>query len=321
MNAIQEQVGLFCDSTKNTLTTYFEKITPEVARNLLNINDENNRKVNPRVVASYANQMVKGLWHEDSGETIKISQSGKIIDGQHRLHAIVKASQLQSELGKGKFHHLNMLIISGVPDSAKQSIDDGFKRTLGNAFDMSGKALKNQSAVNGALKVLYTLRGCAVEGLHYDTITSRRVSTAEMMNFYDALPKFKEVATKYFSTFKYTKVGYTIPSGMALALYYLFHDVDADKTYSIFKTMETGIPFDDLRESSPSFHLVENTRRNKAIGVRIRPPHHVQNFLWCFAKTLEGKPVHQMPKNPSWKFSTDNLIQAQIIKKLRCIND
>jgi hypothetical protein len=309
------QADLFCESTKNTLSTYFEKVTPTIARTLLDKNYENNRKVNQRVVESYAQQMIKGLWHEDSGETIKISQSGKIIDGQHRLFGIIRAAELSK-----KFKGLNFLIIEGVPDSAINSIDDGFKRTLANAFSMSGKALPNQSAINGALKVLWVLKYCDEDNKHFETINSRRVSTAELMYFYDGLPKFKEVAHKFFEKFKYTRIGKVLPIGIALAMYYLYHDVDEEHCFSIFKSFETGLPMDDFREHSPTYHISENARRHRELRIRIRPYTNIQLFLWCYTKTLEGKPVKMMPKTIEWKFSEDNLVQAQAIKKLRKVN-
>lgn len=317
---LTEQTNLFCSSTNNTLSTYFQEVTPSIAAKLLEQNDENNRNVNQRVVDSYAQQMVKGLWHDDSGETIKISKSGKIIDGQHRLNAVIRAAELPKITGKGKYHHSNMLIISGIPDSAITSIDDGYKRTLGNAFHMTGKGIPNQTAVNGALKVLWVLMFCDRDNKMYETILSRKVSTSEMMNFYESLPKFKEVSHKFFTTFKYSKISKTVPIGIALAMYYLYHDVNEEVTYSIFKSFETGIPVDDFRERSPTYLMSENSRRHRELGIRVRPWQAIQNFFWCYTRSLEAKPVMSMPKKMDWKFSTDNLVHGQAIKKLRCLH-
>jgi hypothetical protein len=50
----------------------------------------NNRNLRVPVVQSYARDMVSGNWMLN-GETIKFDQSGKLIDGQHRLSAVVTA--------------------------------------------------------------------------------------------------------------------------------------------------------------------------------------------------------------------------------------
>ena len=67
-------------------------ITPSIAKGLLESNTKN-RGINELVVSRYANDILKGNWKEDTGEAIKISKMNIILDGQHRLCAIVKANQ------------------------------------------------------------------------------------------------------------------------------------------------------------------------------------------------------------------------------------
>ena len=69
--------------TKNVL------ITPEYAAKLLQINVAN-RPLTKRIVDWYAYQMSIGQW-TISGQTISISDRGTLLDGQHRLAAIVKS--------------------------------------------------------------------------------------------------------------------------------------------------------------------------------------------------------------------------------------
>lgn len=69
--------------TKNVL------ITPEYAEKLLQKNVAN-RPLTKRIVDWYAYQMSIGQW-TISGQTISISDRGTLLDGQHRLAAIVKS--------------------------------------------------------------------------------------------------------------------------------------------------------------------------------------------------------------------------------------
>jgi ParB-like chromosome segregation protein Spo0J len=70
-------------------TPTVEVMTPEMAKVILEKNDEN-RRVRKRTVEFYAQQMRDGEW-EYNGETIKIRKDGVVIDGQHRLMACVQS--------------------------------------------------------------------------------------------------------------------------------------------------------------------------------------------------------------------------------------
>ena len=67
-----------------------ETITPELAQEYLKYNTENYRSINKFRVMSYASDMKNGKW-QLNGEAIKFDVNGKLIDGQHRLQAIVSA--------------------------------------------------------------------------------------------------------------------------------------------------------------------------------------------------------------------------------------
>lgn len=107
------------------IETEFVKITPERATELLAANAVN-RTIRPRLVASYAEDMREGLWRV-TGEAIKVSRTGQLLDGQHRLSAIV-------EYGKP----MEMLVVSGLEDRAQELMDQGAVRTAANALAMHG---------------------------------------------------------------------------------------------------------------------------------------------------------------------------------------
>jgi hypothetical protein len=67
-----------------------EKINPQGAEFLL-IKNTINRKLRPSIVRDFARQMRLNLWRENTGEAIKITSNGHLLDGQHRLTALVKA--------------------------------------------------------------------------------------------------------------------------------------------------------------------------------------------------------------------------------------
>ena len=67
-----------------------ELITPKLAEEYLARNTNNYRKINPSIVKKYAEDMKDGKW-EETAEPISFSPSGVLLNGQHRLAAIVKS--------------------------------------------------------------------------------------------------------------------------------------------------------------------------------------------------------------------------------------
>ena len=65
-------------------------ITPSMAEEMLSKN-KSNRKLRNTVVNSYASQMASGKWHL-TGQGITFGKNGQLLDGQHRLSAIVLAN-------------------------------------------------------------------------------------------------------------------------------------------------------------------------------------------------------------------------------------
>lgn len=66
------------------------EISPETAEMILQKNYEGNRAISEKVVDLYAELMERGLWNEYVGGSIKMSENGELLDGQHRLHAVIK---------------------------------------------------------------------------------------------------------------------------------------------------------------------------------------------------------------------------------------
>lgn len=65
------------------------EVTPEQARAWLG-NNGHHRDVKPKTVAKYAARMSARTWLLN-GKTIVLDRNGRLIGGQHRLHACVKS--------------------------------------------------------------------------------------------------------------------------------------------------------------------------------------------------------------------------------------
>lgn len=119
-------------NTKNTKYTIpsdvsveIEVITPSVAKKMLEGNTDN-RKLRRQRVTQYADAIKRGMW-EIQNDAITISKTGKLLNGQHRLTAIVEADQ-----------PCQCLVLRGVDDSAYAAIDSGLSRTVNDSLVASG---------------------------------------------------------------------------------------------------------------------------------------------------------------------------------------
>lgn len=159
-----------------------EEITPERARTLLSSND-GNRNIKESAVARYRNDIVNNKWKHSTGEFIKISQSGKLIDGQHRLTAVVQAQK-----------SVYMDVMYDIPDENFTFIDTGVSRSSSDVMRISG--IQNSALIAGIiateerLKALFT--GNRIVSLNMDKSSKfhYKMSNNDIMETYNKNPKY-----------------------------------------------------------------------------------------------------------------------------------
>lgn len=101
------------------------EVTPDMATLWLEANTHN-RAVRPSTVAKYARDMSAGNWLM-TGEAIKFAPSGTLLDGQHRLRAVIDAGV-----------PVRMLVMHNVDSAAQEVMDSGLKRTASDALGLAG---------------------------------------------------------------------------------------------------------------------------------------------------------------------------------------
>jgi hypothetical protein len=107
---------------------------------LLSINTNNIPPV-PTKINLYADSMVKGLWKYNA-DSIRVSKSGVLLDGQNRLMASLQAKiPLTSDL------------VIGLPDDVFNTLDQGRTRTKGGllARDIGGVSATDGSIITSAV--------------------------------------------------------------------------------------------------------------------------------------------------------------------------
>lgn len=114
------------------MNTVTEEITPAIAQVYLQTS-LGNRPTSDSTVLSYANTMRKGKWMLN-GMCIIFDSEGHLIDGHHRLLAVIKAGI-----------PIKFDVARGVPSDAFTTYDCGRHRTLGQLIAIQGS--KNYNVV------------------------------------------------------------------------------------------------------------------------------------------------------------------------------
>lgn len=125
------------------ITTGIINVTPAIAKEWLALNHVN-RPLREKLVKANADAMRAGLW-QMNGEAVKFNISGHLVDGQHRLTALVDADVT-----------LPMLVVWNVPDEAQATMDAGAKRSLADQLHLEGVSATTQTAAVIRLSMAWT---------------------------------------------------------------------------------------------------------------------------------------------------------------------
>lgn len=118
------------------------RVTPEMAAAWLTHNVAN-RTISAATVEQYASDMRHG-W-PFTGQPITFDSDGRLIDGQHRLTAQVKADVV-----------IEWLVITGVTPGTQDYIDIGRPRTVANQLQIKGVTFSNAIAAVARLDLVYS---------------------------------------------------------------------------------------------------------------------------------------------------------------------
>lgn len=101
-----------------SITVARELVTPQTAESWLAVN-EANRPLRRSSVSRLADDMEAGLWIETNPQPLIFDPSGALIDGQHRLQALVKSGR-----------SISFWVARNVPRPTQLVIDDHIRRQV-----------------------------------------------------------------------------------------------------------------------------------------------------------------------------------------------
>ena len=149
-------------------------ITPEIAQEWL-LKNTNNRKLCVKRTSTIASAIKRGEWTVN-GDTIKFDSEGNMLDGQHRLSAIVKSEVV-----------CQSMVVYDLPTESFKKIDTDRKpRTVAQVLQLQG--IKNAKMVATAARLLI---------IYYKTgnpFSSYTATSSEIDNFVEHNPDLIESA-------------------------------------------------------------------------------------------------------------------------------
>lgn len=203
-------------------------VTPAMAREWLKLNT-NNRILKRHHIQAIANDILAGAW-KVNGEAIKWSGTA-IVDGQHRLHAVILADT-----------PIQTLVIRGVEEDAVATMDTHAKRTLSDHLHLKGE--KNYRHLAGAVN--YILKYRESKGT-----MNRETTVSEVLKFIDENPLIRRSVSIISPVVTATRFS----AQTAAALHFLFaeaaSEADADEFIRLWASGEaltSGDPIFMLRK-------------------------------------------------------------------------
>lgn len=255
-----------------------EIITPKRAAELLTLNT-NNRPLNRKHVLFLAQQMLEGNWMQ-AGDPIRISENGRLLDGQHRLTAIVESDT-----------PVKMLVIMDLADETFQVMDTGRNRTAADMVSLSGQP--NATTVAALVKMIIQYRHTSAiqearRGRGKTGITNQQV--VEFLATGQDIQPFVKQGMAWFSQCR-------LLSGTEYAfLYWLFDPIDKALAFEFLSSLVTAL---NLSAESPIYLLRRKLENYKINGIPLTGKERLALILKAWNLVRTGKTVSLLNYNPA----------------------
>lgn len=240
-------------------------VTPTMAQEWLDKNSSN-RPLRETTVKRLARDMIKDNW-KITGDPIKFDTNGDLMDGQHRLSAILESGKT-----------VEMSVAYDVPVEAMEALDTGVKRTLSDLLHWKGETNTNHLAA--AIRLGYRWQHGQL--FNYGNMMSH----AEALDWYAHNPNIKE----HFTTAARVSKKLKVPLPVILAFMHRVMLIDPDEAQGFMEQIEYG---ENVLSGDPAYAL-RNWLFNQATarhGHRPRSEHYLAMFVKAWNFFIKGESV------------------------------
>ena len=219
-----------------------------------------NRRVSQAVVLKYASEMRRGKWLE-THMPIAFNGNGELIDGQHRLLAIIAA----------KVDDLSFLIARELEGGVFSIIDTGKKRNLTDILSIAG-VTKNSSELAVLTKLWFDYKALGLDKMFPGGYGERSQNSnhysgnTEYLEFYKANPEIYDLF-EFVVSQKAKYHLFSIFSRPIIAFWYgLFREKNQNKAQEFIARLIMG---DNLGKNDPIYIFREKGRYYRQSGKRL----------------------------------------------------
>lgn len=271
------------------MKTEIISITPDIAEKYLGKN-ESNRNLSKSRVSAYSRDMKEGRWRFNPNPIV-FDNKGVLIDGQHRLHAVIEAGTA-----------VDMFVMFDAPSESKDIIDFGKPRTAADILRIEGYAdATNISALakriiayeTGMKSILNNMARGSASG---SSSASNMQSTTkkEVVDYCrDNIDQLAGLIHAGRSIYEKSPIRLLAPSEIGFFIYAL---KPQDKAFEFMSMVVSGV---GLQESTPELamrRLLERVRFKKDLP--ITSADLTKYFFVAFEKYDKGEPceILRLPK-------------------------
>ena len=258
---------------ESTFSSAIQDVSPTTAKALLESNPRN-RSLRPDYVRQLAGAMARGEWVVN-GEAVQIGTDGTLLNGQHRLTAIVESGET-----------VPMLIVRGLPVTTQKTMDVGARRTLSDALALHGE--RDTTNLAAVLGLLHRYRS----GARLDYASRTAPTVTEALALLRREPKVKETIVEARHVFRETQMRVSV-TGLLL---YLFEEADPGMGQKFFDTL-----CDPSEEEPGSAVLKLRSHLERVSSERkYRTPTPILSAMTikAFNAWREGRPIENLTFRP-----------------------
>jgi hypothetical protein len=244
--------------------SFVSTITPLDARGYLKTSKKN-RHLSPRKITQFADDLKEGRW-DVNGEAIIFNDKGKLINGHHRMHAIVEADTA-----------MRTLVVTGVSEAAVDTIDTGRSRRAWDLLEVKGVAEGMASKVAAsAARWCLMFHSHRMDKANKGQIIElqRSFTNRDIVKYVKQNPKLMDSVALVMET----GTRKLIPPGIMAALHYEFSAINKAQAAEFTEQLLTGVALgknspvrwlrNRLEESAVYKHRRLNPEHKAAITIR-----------------------------------------------------
>jgi hypothetical protein len=233
-----------------------ERLTVKLARELIDANAAN-RRVSLEEVERHVRNLLGDRWLFN-GDTLRLDVNGRFLDGQHRVHAFIRANELLQAEGEAEFS-IPVIIVRGLDPKVRRTIDIGRKRTLADELRMAGHGDTRNLAAWTRLMWEYDMYDGDLREAQGGS--KGNPSVPELLELWEERlePLAPDLQTRGWQIYRATR----IPASAGMLAAYVLDQVDAEDSVDFLERLIDG---QDIKRGDPVYALrqvLENKRATK----------------------------------------------------------